>query len=281
MKIDNSLTIYPAPIISSISPTSFIPNETKQITIQGDFLTPATFVEIENFSISFINFINSKEIEATVTSNGIEGSFDLFISNGTKVTYNNFISVFLGTVYPLLSTNYISKTSNYDINDFSEIILNNSNNLGGNVVWKTIDTSKDFQLRFQLRRSIYNTSGGANRNNKFFNLVDDSTNQSYFYVELKTTDYKYAYYKDSSGARIFTEFGYFLGIKDKDVTEPSNALILEIKNGYIGIRKMDGSLIKSTLLTNLATSLPANLRIELNPFGSDMVGVKHIELPTT
>jgi hypothetical protein len=99
MKIDNSLTVYPAPDVSGVFPTSIIPQSTSALTIYGSFFTPATIVSITSHTVNSVTFINQGELLLSVTTSNNEGDFDLTISNGTTVLVSKRVAVYLGVVY--------------------------------------------------------------------------------------------------------------------------------------------------------------------------------------
>ena len=283
MKIDNSLTIYPAPIITKIAPTNFIPNENKIITIEGNFLTPATIVEVKDNTVNNVNFISSSKIEVNLFSSSNSGDFDLSISNGTKVVYPELIGVYLGNVYPLKSNNYISKSNFVNVTDLSEMILFDKNNQQGTVYFKDINGNIPFQIRLQFRINVYtkdtDSKNPAHSKNYDVRLTDKSNGDIVYSYQMGYQGYSEAwlYYYGSRINSTYTGVGYKRFFQNNPPGTVSPIRIIEHKNGYLKLKDSDGNIKSQYLLPN---ALPSNLKLEFQTKHVDLVNLKHIELPT-
>lgn len=110
MKIDNSLTVYPAPDLEPYDITYIPPMEQKVIPIIGSFFTPQSVVEIDRTTVNDTVFVNSSRIDVTVTAGASEGNGSLRITNGTLRSFSNFVEIIDGEVFYFDESNVLSNT---------------------------------------------------------------------------------------------------------------------------------------------------------------------------
>ncbi len=78
--VDN--VAYPIPFISSLTPVTVINGSTNTITITGYNFTPTSAVAISGGNVvNSVNILSPVEMQVNVTAVGIDGSYDIVISN--------------------------------------------------------------------------------------------------------------------------------------------------------------------------------------------------------
>ncbi|RTY80670.1 hypothetical protein EKL97_10420 [Flavobacterium sp. LS1P28] len=186
MKIDNSLTVYPAPDVSGVFPNSILPDATSALTVYGSFFTPATIVSIASHMVNSVTFINDGELLLSVTAANLEGDFALTISNGTTVIYQNRVSVYLGAVFvpKLVDWTVIYGTPNIETDGAVKITVFDSEAL---TQWRTkiIPSNINWSIRFNYRISPLGTSNWTDRRRNI-GLKKVSNNQSVFEFQMQS-----------------------------------------------------------------------------------------------
>jgi hypothetical protein len=174
MKIDNSLSVYPAPSLQNLVPTSLLPSNTAQLTINGSFFTPQTIVKIQNQTVNSVEFVNQGQLILSVTTSAVEEEVDITISNGTTVIFSGVLPINLGVVFIPSEADWNSVIGSANISQSGKIYTTifDSNSSGD---WdKQLDFTKDFIFQFRIKPSILNTE--AFNNTSFFTLKNVSNN---------------------------------------------------------------------------------------------------------
>jgi hypothetical protein len=161
MSISNSLTAYPAPTLTDISPFNFPPNDTQILTLKGSFYTPESIVKIEGQVVNSIIYKEeTRYLEASVTSGNNEGDFNVFISNGTERIFENKFTVSLGTVFIPAQSDYTNILNDPDLTKTGEITIKQADIIY-QADYKTIPNSQNFSIKFRVVLSSLKPTGSA------------------------------------------------------------------------------------------------------------------------
>ena len=186
MKIDNSLTVYPPPDVSSVSP-SIRPNETSLLNVYGSFFTPASVVSISGGHIvNTVTFKDQGWLELSVSTANVEGDFNLTVSNGTSKVFVNKVNVYLGAVFvpKLVDWTVVSGTPNIETDGAVKITVFDSEAV---TQWrnKIIPSNINWSIRFNYRISPLGTSNWTDRRRNI-GLKKVSNNQSVFEFQMQS-----------------------------------------------------------------------------------------------
>lgn len=276
VNINNSLTVYPAPILGSVIPVSLLPNSTSELRLKGSFYTPAGFVLLEGQVVNTIEFEpDTGDYVLSVTTAALEGEFDIIISNGTSVTFANKLIVILGVVHVP------------DIIDWSNIvepieILNNGEvkvkTLGqsGFATWQRDipPTGINWEIRWKIRQSnLVATTIPTNANHastEDFVLQRDSDNLKAFGFGIKyeSTSLWKPYYETPTDGKLQTT----------NISPDAPNLIdtytfaLRFKDGILSY--VENNVVKRTL-THVFTE---NMKIRVKVIYVDTHSIQYIEL---
>tara|TARA_B100000953_G_scaffold290249_1_gene275084 strand:- start:2605 stop:4632 length:2028 start_codon:yes stop_codon:yes gene_type:complete len=267
MKIDNSLTVYPAPDIQSLEPTSLLPNSTKELIIKGSFFTPATVVKIEGSTVQSQKFINSGQIELSVQTPLDEGNYDISITNGTLVLFDGILPIVLGTVYIPTQPEWGDITGSLDVSQLGAAKLDVYNEVSTGV-WGTqiFDISKDFRVAFNFKFSPLGAPSGVYRGHtlQLLDVVDESMQYSIAF-------------QGGTGGKIFNTWnptdswinggGVFINNKVSDID-----LVIEWLDGALYLY------INNSLNKTYTHVFANNLKLKVNLKINDVVNIKYIEL---
>lgn len=163
--VNGNLKLYtiataPAPYMDVLIPDSTLPSTTTNLTIKGAFFTPTMTVSIPGQTINYINFVSDNLIRVNVTTGVAEGLFAVTLNNGISATFNNALSIFLGTVYIPTASDYtvISGQSNLTVDGEVSVF---ANNVSGEVEFFDIPFGQNFRVSAMYRQSPLNTVAGA------------------------------------------------------------------------------------------------------------------------
>lgn len=275
MKIDNSLTLYPAPQVNSVSP-SIRPDETSLLNVYGSFFTPASIVTISGgHVVNSVVWKDQGHLELSVTTANVEGDFDLMVSNGTAKTFVGIVNVYLGIVFIPNISDWSSISGEIDFTN-GGVLLKTALVNGLARMNKILDVSKNFEIRFNLLYSPLrpDTGGTDNTVGKYsalsFRKVSD--NSELFRVVNYVNDY--AIITSPSGealSNVFPDLTYSFRI------QYSSGNWKFYRKG--GVNNDSEALVYSSV-SNQPTwnSLVENLYINFGTRGCDVMNIKHIEL---
>lgn len=281
IKINNSLTVYPAPILGSITPVSVLPSSTTEVRIKGSFYTPAGFVLIDGQVINSIEFDpDTGDYILSVSSGVTEGEFDIVISNGTSVTFSGKFIVNLGEVLipELADWTQISKTGSINLDDPGEIKLGSAGSEG---VYRNIspdfilNMSEDFRITFKMKPSpLEPTTGFTGQVNKIgLRLVDATTNvDQYRYV---------CWRREVGGLMNFVTYSQGTQLSNENITDTGS----NFENAYNSIHMLEsvsgvlkyyrnGALKATSAYTHIG-----NMKIEAMVKWLNIIDFKYIKLP--
>jgi hypothetical protein len=269
LKIDNSLSVYPAPNLSSVFPTRVYPSSTSAVTLYGSFFTPATIVSISGgHTVAQVVFINQGELQLSVVTTASEGDFSITISNGTSVTYANKLSVFIGTVYVPNNSDYTVISGNVDTSVNGEVKVV-TDNVQGIVEFFNIPFGQNFRVNQNARRSLINTVAGVGLGTtrvclyqngaRLFSLEsymnDARTDNVFYYINQKSTGFGYG-----------ASRGSVSNIYSNTVTFERIGTTFYIKSAGVIVHTFSDSLASG------------NLQIRVQTKHIDVVNIKYIEL---
>lgn len=265
VNISNSLVVYPAPDLNSTNPVSLLPSQTQELNLYGSFFTPQTIVSIEGQTVNSVEFVNSGHLILSVTTGATEGEFDITISNGTSVTFENALIINLGDVFVPNSVDYININQPIDIDTQGTIRLASNGSTGSAELNKQFDTSKDFRISFELTKSALNS-----------NPLDQSAGNDLLSLY------------DISGSLLFRVWNY--NSRNIEIYDSTNSLLNRYAiNGNIYGQKFDVDYIAgiwyfytdrilkhtSSIHNNLSENVKSIWSVKRN----DITNIKYIELP--
>lgn len=153
MKIDNTLSVYPAPRLGSILPLSLLPDSTSALRLNGSFFTPASIVKIEGQTVNSVIFDDDTgSLDLSVTTGVTEGDFDIEVSNGTNVVYSERLPVVLGVAYSPIESDFNNITGQIDLTENGSAKVKIANTVG-TAEFFDIPPTINVSIRFKLRPS--------------------------------------------------------------------------------------------------------------------------------
>lgn len=154
VRINNSLTPYPAPILGSVIPVSLLPDSTSELRLKGSFFTPEGFVLIDGQVVNSIEFEpDTGDYILEVDTGSIEGEFNITISNGTSVTFSGALLVNQGEVFIPEQADWGNITGNIDLTQTGSAKLA-TQNVQGKAEAFLIPENANFEIRFVFDKSI-------------------------------------------------------------------------------------------------------------------------------
>jgi hypothetical protein len=270
MKISNSLSVYPKPSLQNLVPTSLLPSNTAQLTINGSFFTPATVVTIKNQVINSVEFVNQGKLILSVTTSPLEENVDIIISNGTTVVFSGILPINLGVVYIPSEADWTVTTGTPNLSDNGEIKLTTFGLRIGAKYNIPVDYTSNFSIRFRLKTSPLGVKSTSYPGIDTFTLRNFSNNGA----KVFTTIYRDA---TSSGGRYYVN-GALPVTMGNLVTYISTSVLHEF-------RYINGTMVfyHNNALQNVpqfsSLVLTENMYIEFDLQYFDIVDIKYIELP--
>lgn len=173
MKISNSLSVYPAPFLYSITPAGVLPTTQTLIVFKGEFYTPATIVQIEGQVVNSVSFVDTQTLNVVVNSGSVEGDYNVTISNGQTVVFNDRLTISNGTVIVPNGTDFITSGA---VSVVDNNVSSTSSVSVGYATWNTqvLAVGDEFTLQFKPI-----TSSFFNGTNSFTDLdIIDATTSS-------------------------------------------------------------------------------------------------------
>ena len=256
VKINNSLSVYPAPSLEYITPVSLLPSATQELEIYGSFFTPNTIVSIEGQTVNSVEFVNSSKLILSVTTGATEDEFDITISNGTSVTFLNALIVNLGDVFVPTESDWTGVSANADVSETGNFKVTISD-VDQNATWTPpIDNTKDWTVRFKFKNSPLSTS-----ENMYFDFVDDVTSSKKISIRWINTLYLYL-----NGSSSFS-LNQTININQiVEVTKIGSTITIY----WNGVPKYTAT---------PAVTFSNNWRINIHGQDAYIEGIKYIELP--
>jgi hypothetical protein len=265
MKIDNSLTVYPAPDLESIKPVSLLPNQTQELTLIGSFFTPATFVTIENQTVNSVKFVNSSKMILSVTTSETEGEFNVIISNGTTVVFVDALIINLGVVHIPTENDWTILDNPINVSETGNAKLEILGDKGIAECF-VVDGLIDWEIRFLPSKSPINSEDVSTVNYQFrlLKISDNSEVLKIRFYGIVNGQHKILIY--DGGSQIYNAI-----VSWDDVRLIRIVKIGADTNIYIG----------NTLLATLSTVINFDTKINISLIEMDILNIKYIELPTT
>lgn len=281
MKISNSLSVYPAPILGSVSPVSLLPNSTSELVLSGSFFTPQGFVLIDGQEVNSIEFdADTGDYILSVTTGAMEDEFDITISNGITITFSGKLIVNLGEVFVPTENDWINLSGSIDVSDSGSAKLGVYNTLASATWDKTLDYTVDFSLRFNFKESSlggYSPNSAAGEFNKTVEIVkssDGTAIMSLYFASNNVGIYMYA--KDLVANQTFSN----LYSSNGGLTYQENLDLFATKN--LEIRVIGGLFyvyIDNSIKASLSTALTENVKMKVGLKKSDLSNIKQIVYP--
>ncbi len=276
VKIANTLTPYPAPILGSVNPISLLPSSTSELTISGSFYTPEGFVLIDGQVVNTIEFKpDTGDYVLSVTTGALEGEFDITISNGTSVTFNNKLIVNLGDVFIPTAADWNVLTGSPDLTEDGAVKLTTFDSLCEAVYTTELDISGDFEVRHNLLRS--NLSTDETPAFQSIQLIDAVTDAVMFYLEytMGNGDGGHAQTRTASAA---DSPDFHLWFYPKTITEKFE-YFATAKNYFRYVSGVMYYYENDVLIRTFTDTLSNNLKIKVRTQKANVNNIKYIELP--
>lgn len=276
LKIDNSLSVYPAPNVSSVAPSKLMPGTTSQLTVYGSFFTPATIVSIASHTVNSVTFVNQGELVLSVTTSAAEGNFDLTISNGTTVVYNFMVTVMLGTVYLPQANEWTIVTGQPKVDVPGVVEITTFNSLI-TLRWnKPLEITRNFSVRMSFKRSplgIPNESYGIMQ----FSLVRNSDKVRMFRLASNFDNNIGIIIANTSLAMTGNDW-YTLGNSSGLAAGPIDAFLDPREIEFRYVNSVMYLYLNGTLKRTYTDILTENMLLEINVKSLNIKGIKYIEL---
>lgn len=275
MKIANTLSIYPKPSLQSLLPTSLLPSNTQQLTINGSFFTPETIVSIENQTVNSIEFVNQGQLILSVTTSSVEEEVDITISNGTSVVFSGVLPINLGVVFIPTEANWSNIVGDLNVTETGNAKIITLGAPASGTWGQEFDYTKDFIVKFGVKQSTLGSAqGGFDEAIVDFLKVDNSILFNVFYYGRVDSNRADFYGIPKYGRVADWDWGLFKN-NTQNYWDTPNTDIIEI-------RVIDG--IVSAYFNNVYrfrydVSLTGNIKMKVNLRRFDIVGIKYIELP--
>ncbi len=276
VKISNSLSVYPAPILGSVVPVSLLPSSTSELRLKGSFFTPAGFVLIDGQVVNNIEFDpDTGDYILSVTTGALEEDFDITISNGTSVTFSNKLIVNLGDVFIPTSADWDVLTGSPDLSEDGAVKLSIFDSLCEVVYTTELDISKDFEIRHNLLRS--NLSTDETPVFQSIQLIDASTDAVMFYLEytMGNGDGGHAQTRTASAT---DSPDFHLWFYPKTITEKFE-YFATAKNYFRYISGVMYYYENDVLIRTFTDTLSNNLKLKVRTQKANVNNIKYIELP--
>ncbi|WP_196216509.1 hypothetical protein, partial [Flavobacterium sp. LC2016-01] len=269
-----TLPNFQAPFLGEAFP-SFLPNSTGDLTIMGAFFTPLMTVTITGQTVNYVTFINDNLIKVNITTGSLEGNFTITLNNGISVVFPNALSIILGTIYEPNTGDWENISGSINLNEKGSVKITAMNS-GGAARWnKLIDHTKNFSVRFNVKKSPLGYPNFNTQNGLSFRKISDNSEELWCdiknYNSVSVTNYR--------GSSIDTE--------DQNHMVPNNGPLwlnwwLNVAPTYVfEIRSINGFiyLYQNTVLYKTFTKkFTEHLKIVVDVQAFDIENIKYIEL---
>jgi len=270
-----TIATAPPPYIDQLIPDSYLPSNTGNIEIKGEFFIPAMCVSsnlnnvkgilLQGQTINYANFINSQKIIMNVTTSSVEGNFDISCNNGLITTKNNALFILAGEIFNPTAENMTVLYGTVDITETGAVKKNTENSQGLIELDYLIPQGQNFQFRWTAERSPLRQ--------------DTYTNDGCFvrFMENGVQKYLFEYIYHPARVRIKT-------------TEDSSQVIIgpgtDDPNSYFGnefyFQRLGTQVIlkkgATTIYTFIQQSNESLIKIQIGVNQFDIVNLKYIKI---
>lgn len=174
-----SMPVMPPPYLEELIPDSYMPSTTGNFIVKGSFFTPTTTVTVQGQTFNYKTFLNDNEILVNLTTNAIEGTYDVTIDNGISVVFPDALLIVSGDVYKPQLADWENITGSIDLaeGDSARVSVQDA---GGSATSKSsffeLPATGDFIVQFNFKGSPFEVNpfdsyGYGDR----FSLVDSTT----------------------------------------------------------------------------------------------------------
>jgi len=169
-----------APILKSVSILSSLPNETHLIEFHGFYFTPNTQVVIDEHIVNGVEFVSPEQLNVSVSFSAVEGSVNIFMSNGVEITYYNILLVSLGTVYPVVNQSFINKTGVLTTDNLGTVKTKGFEDVGTAESDRVFDMNINHSIIFTMSASDFIAPGARPWNNNKLEFLKQSDSSLLF-----------------------------------------------------------------------------------------------------
>lgn len=268
-----TIATLPAPNLREISPGFYLPSTTGNITIRGSFFTPSMTVSITGQTVNYVTFISDNEVHVNVTTGVAEGLFSVTLNNGLSATFNNILSIVLGTVFTPAESEW-TKTGQIAFTD-GTAITTVYNSIGTGVWSKNIDYTKNFRIEFKMRRSPLGITNELANENNYISLIKSSDYSRIIsflpYVTSGINRHGLAIKKGAAATEI-----YFYWYNYPNMPDAYSAM----ENMVVSLRWINGVMyvyVNGILRSTLAETINEVGKIKVSVGYSDYINIKYIE----
>lgn len=269
VRISNSLTVYPAPILGTVNPSGVPPSSTVEVRFKGSFFTPQSVVKVENCVVNSIEFDpDTGDLVTSLTIPSGDNEYNVEISNGTNVVFENRLIVVLGDVFIANSQDWENITNPIDFS-VGSVLVKSFKSIGSAELIQRFDVSKDFSYRFTIRRTpldpIQATNTAITPSFALMELRDEVTNNLIFKIDNF----------QAQNIQIDNTDGSLLG----RYAIGANIYDSEMRINYIGgVWSFSGGKSNINLTSQQSQNLTNNIKLLVRTGTFDLVNVKYIEL---
>lgn len=217
-----------APTVHSFSPTSMLPNTTKEITIIGSFFNPDTTFQIGGCTINWKRFENNdyREVTLQVSSGATEGNFDLTINNGKELVVQDLFTISNGIVTVPLAADF-TKTGTINVSDGE--LTKVADNTTGEATWnRLIPSTEPFTIQWILTKTPY--VGGTWTTLEFVKASDGSLFEGYITFQINSGRLRINYRVGGNAFYLedYMDYGTVFGFR-----RTTDGKVQYVKNGVV------------------------------------------------
>jgi len=208
-----------------------------------------------------------------ITTSATEGNYSITLNNGVQAVFSNALLIVLGTVYEPIAGEWEAPTGSLDVSEGKNAKIVTFGTFGSNRWNKILDYSRNFSVRFRIKRSPlgYVESNGATShhvgivnasdNSMLFSFWVNNNNAGTINLFLVKPDLTYTYINQTTGPAAtvldvlsdkMLEYRYIGGVMKVYI---NNALVLTLPNVFTG-----------------------NMKLKVNISSFDVTEIKYIEL---
>jgi hypothetical protein len=272
-----TIATAPAPYMEVLIPDSTLPSTTTNFTIKGAFFTPTMTVSIVGQTINYITFVSDNLVKVNVTTGATEGLFSVTLNNGISATFNNALSIVLGTIFNTNEGDWI-KTQPIDA-VLNEVNVKTFGSIGKAKSPIVIDITKNWEIRFVFKATPL---GYANNHLSYIpgirlKNISDNSEQYRFGLYLGSGGTGAGFMWASDDIRVGASYAFGGGggsINTPSYYNEGNIIQLRWRNGIFYLYY--NNVLKRTYVNAFTT----NLYMEFETSVFDITGIKYIELAT-
>jgi hypothetical protein len=269
-----TMAVMPAPYLEILIPDSTLPAINTNVILKGSFFTPTMTVSFgSGATVNSTTFISDNRVNLNITTSATEGNYSITLNNGVQAVFPNALLVVLGTVYEPIAGEWEAPTGSLDVSEGKNARIVTFGTFGSNRWNKILDYSRNFSVRFRVKRSPlgYVESNGATThhiaivnasdNSTLFSIWVNNNNAGTINLFLLKPDLSYTYVNQTTGS--------------------ASTVLDNLSNKMLEYRYISGVMkiyIDNALALTLPNVFTGNMKFKVNLSSFDVIEIKYIEL---